>query len=87
MNYLDYFQKNKDGFTRFIKVLKDKYESTGTFKGFVKINNITQIEKNTFERFFGTNFEVGSDITRVLQLSNKKSLFFSENKLFLMFKM
>ena len=26
-------------------------------------------------------------ITRVLQLSNKKSLFFSENKLFLMFKM
>ena len=56
MNYLDYFQKNKDGFTRFIKVLKDKYESTGTFKGFVKINNITQIEKSTFERFFGTYF-------------------------------
>ena len=28
-----------------------------------------------------------NDITRVLQLSNKKSLFFSENKLFLMFKM
>lgn len=71
MNYLDYFQKNKDGFTRFIKVLKDKYESTGTFKGFVKINNITQIEKNTFERFFGTNFEVGSDIKISLSTFNK----------------
>ena len=30
---------------------------------------------------------IGLENPRVLQLSNKKSLFFSENKLFLMFKM
>ena len=71
MNYLDYFLKNKEGFKRFIDALKIKYEKTGSFNGYIKLDNITEIEKEAFEKFFGTNFEVNSNVKISLKKFNK----------------
>lgn len=71
MNYLDYFLKNKEGFKRFIDALKIKYEKTGSFNGYIKLDNITKIEKEAFEKFFGTNFEVNSNVKISLKKFNK----------------
>ena len=71
MNYLDYFLKNKEGFKRFIEALKIKYEKTGSFNGYIKLDNITKIEKEAFEKFFGTNFEVDSNVKISLKKFNK----------------
>lgn len=60
-DYITYFL-NKKGFSRFILGLKEKYESLGRFTGSVKISNLTPLEVETFEKFFGETFEVGSTI-------------------------
>lgn len=64
--------KNMSGFKRFFSELRKKYEKMGKFSGLVKLKNITENEKRDFEKFFGENYKLGSDVSISIKQFNKK---------------
>ena len=86
MTLSQYF-KNKPGFQRLFKKLKEKYISLDRFSGSVKLENISEEEAQTFNQFFNKKYRPHttvnikfSDIEKILRQSKYED--FTWEKLF-----
>ena len=62
MTLSQYF-KNKPGFQRLFRKLKEKYISLNRFSGSVKLENISEEEAQTFNQFFNKNYRPHTTVT------------------------
>lgn len=59
---LSTYFKEKKGFERTLKLLKEKYISLGRYSGTITIKNITKEEAEDFTDFFGKKYQIGETV-------------------------